>query len=154
VIFTGSITLPPGVFWVFAGRSLLTLSSALAQPPLAVLRRRWFPTSITRASNLYGNGLLMGNVLGASLSPYISRAIGWRAMFIVWAAVAAVGALLWVRFTPRDRTAAPPAHLAAVLRDARVWQVAARFTSRNLVYYTVATWVPCMLLVRVAGSRR
>src|SRR5438034_1183540 len=145
------MTLRPGVFWVFAGSALLSLSIAPAQPPLAVLIRRWFPTAITRASNLYGNGLLMGNVLGASLSPYISRAIGWRAMFIVWAAIAAVGALLWVRFTPRDRTAAPPAHLAAVLRDPRVWQVAALFTFQNLVYYTVATWVPFLLVGRSAG---
>src|SRR5256886_10214581 len=101
VIFTVSITLPPGVFWVFAGSSLLTLSIALAQPPLAVLIRRWFPTAITRASNLYGNGLLMGNVLGASLSPYISQAIGWPGMFIVWAAVPPVGALPWGRVTSR-----------------------------------------------------
>ena len=93
----------------------------------------------------------MGNVLGASLSPYISQAIGWRAMFIVWAAVAAVGALLWVRFTPRDQTAAPPAHLRAVLRDPRVWQVAALFTFQNLVYYTVATWVPFLLVGRSAA---
>ncbi len=109
VIFTVSITLPPGLFWVFAGSSLLTLSIALAQPPLAVLIRRWFPTAITRASNLYGNGLLMGNVLGASLSP------------------------------------------GAVLRDPRVWQVAALFTFQNLVYYTVATWVPFLLIGRSAG---
>src|SRR5439155_1609868 len=88
---------------------------------------------------------------GASLSPYVSRAIGWRAMFIVWAAVAALGALLWIRYTPRDRTAAPPAHLAAVLRDRRVWQVAALLTFQNLVYYTVATWVPFLLIGRSAG---
>src|SRR5207253_8981761 len=54
---------------------------------------------------------LMGNVLGASLSPYITHAIGWRAMFLVWAGVATIGVLLWVRFTPRDRMAAPPVHL-------------------------------------------
>src|SRR5207302_1167369 len=64
VIFTVSITLPPGAFWVFAGSSLLTLSIALAQPPLAVLIRRWFPTAITRASNLYGNVLLVGRSAG------------------------------------------------------------------------------------------
>src|SRR5256886_4374818 len=119
VIFTVSITLPPGVVWVFAGSSLLTLSIALAQPPLAVLIRRWFPMAITRASNLYGNGLLMGNVLGASLSPYISRAIGWRAMFIVWAAVAAGAGFLWCSFTPPARTAAPPANIRAGLRGPR-----------------------------------
>src|SRR2546427_5419534 len=110
VIFTVTITLPPGAFWVFTGSALVTLSIALAQPPLAVLIRRWFPTAITRASNLYGNGLLMGNVLGASLSPYISRAIGWRAMVIVWAAVAAGGGLVVESvFAPRpDRCSAGP----------------------------------------------
>ena len=150
VVFTVALTLPPGIFWVFAGSSLLTLSIAVAQPPLAVLIRRWFPTTITRASNLYGNGLLMGNVLGASLSPYITHAIGWRAMFLVWAGVATIGVLLWVRFTPRDRMAAPPVHLGTVLRDPSVWQVAALFTFQNLVYYTVATWIPFLLPGRSA----
>src|SRR5207253_11228376 len=49
-LFGAAITLPPGPFWVFAGSALLTLSIAIAQPPLAVLIRRWFPTAITRAS--------------------------------------------------------------------------------------------------------
>lgn len=140
-----AITLPPGVFWVFAGSALLTFTIAIAQPPLAVLIRRWFPTGITRASNIFGNGLLMGNVLGSSLSPFISHVIGWRALFLMWAGVAGIGALLWVRFTPRDRDAAPPIDLLKVLRDPRVWQVAALFTFQNVVFYTVATWLPFLL---------
>lgn len=140
-----AITLPPGAFWVFAGAALLTTSIAIAQPPLAVLVRRWFPTDITRASNIFGNGLLMGNVLGSSLSPFISHLVGWRTTFLLWAAVAGVSALLWVRFTPRDHNAAPPADLVRVLRDPRVWHVAALFTFQNLVFYTVATWLPFLL---------
>src|SRR5438046_1795064 len=73
-IFTITITLPPGVFWVFAGSALLTLSIALAQPPLAVLIRRWFPTAITRASNLCGNGLRSRNVLCPTPAPDLPRA--------------------------------------------------------------------------------
>ena len=144
-VFTISLTLPPAVFWVFAGSALLTLSIALAQPPLAVLIRRWFPDGIARASSLYGNGLLMGNVVGASLSPYMSRALGWRGMFLVWAAVALIGVVLWMRFTPRDQAAAPPANVGAIARDPRVWLVAALFTFQNLVYYTVATWLPFLI---------
>ena len=151
VVFTVAITLPPGIFWVFAGSSLLTLSIAVAQPPLAVLIRRWFPAAITRASSLYGNGLLMGNVLGSSLSPYISHVIGWRAMFLVWAAIAGAGSLLWLRFTPRDKLAAPPVRLGTVLRDPRAWQIAALFTFQNLVYYTIATWIPFLLPGRGAA---
>ena len=144
-LFTVAMTLPPGIFWVFAGSSLLTLCIAVAQPPLAILIRRWFPAAISRASSLYGNGLLMGNVLGASLTPFIARAFGWRAMFIVWAAIGIVGVVLWLRLTPRDRMAAPPVHLGAVLRDPRTWQIAALFTFQNLVYYTVATWLPFLI---------
>jgi MFS transporter, CP family, cyanate transporter len=141
-VFTFSFTLPPALFWVFAGSALLTLSISLAQPPLAVLIRRWFPNAIARAGNLYANGLLMGSVLGGSLSPYLSGAIGWRGTFLVWAAVAGIGVLLWIRFTPRDTAAAPQIHLGAIARDPRAWQVAALFTFQNLVYYTVATWLP------------
>ena len=151
VAFTVALTLPPGIFWVFVGSSLLTLSIAIAQPPLAVLIRRWFPTTITRASSLYSNGLLMGNVLGASLSPFISHAFGWRVMFGIWAAIAGIGVLLWLRFTPRDRMAAPPVRLGAVMRDPRTWQIAALFTFQNLVYYTVATWIPFLLPGRGAN---
>ena len=140
-----AIILPPGQFWVFAGSALLTLAIAIAQPPLAVLIRRWFPTAITRASNFYANGLLMGNVLGSSLSPYISHVIGWRWLFVVWAAVAGLGALLWMRFTPSDRGTAPAVDLGKVLRDVRVWRVAALFTFQNVVYYTVATWTSFLL---------
>jgi MFS transporter, CP family, cyanate transporter len=141
-VFTFSLTLPPALFWVFAGTALLTLSISLAQPSLAVLVRRWFPNAIARAGSLYANGLLMGSVLGGSLSPYLSGAIGWRGTFLVWAAVAGTGVLLWTRFTPRDSTAAPQIHLGAIARDPRAWQVAALFTFQNLVYYTVATWLP------------
>lgn len=147
-VFTISLTLPPAVFWVFAGSAMLTLSIALAQPPLAVLIRRWFPDGMARASSLYGNGLLMGNVVGSSLSPYLSRALGWRGMFLLWAGVALVGVVLWVRFTPRDQAAAPPANLRAIARDPRVWLVAALFTFQNLVYYTVATWLPFLITGR------
>ena len=150
-IVTVSLTLPPAVFWVFAGSALLTLAIAIAQPSVAVLIRRWFPGAIARAGSLYGNGLLIGSVFGASLSPYISGAIGWRGMFLVWAGVAGTSALLWIRFTPRDSAAAPQIHLGAIARDPRAWQVAALFTFQNVVYYTVATWLPFLVKDRGAA---
>lgn len=150
-VFTVSLTLPPAVFWVFAGSALITLSIALAQPAISVLIQRWFPGAIARAGNLYGNGLLMGSVLGASLSPYMSGAIGWRGVFLVWAAVAGIGVLLWTRFTARDSSAAPKINLGAIGRDPRAWQVAALFAFQNLVYYTVATWLPFLVKGRGAA---
>lgn len=145
VVSTVSLTLPPAAFWVFAGSAFLAISIALAQPPLTILVRRWFPTRITRAANLYGNGLLIGNVVGATLAPYLIRLIGWRWMFLLWAAVAVPGVLLWVRFAPPGDQPTPRLRLASLLRDPRVWQVAGLFTFQNLAFYTVATWMPFLL---------
>lgn len=151
VLATASLTFPPSLFWVFAGAALLALSIALAQPPLAVLIRRWFPGMVARATSLYGNGLLLGNVAGASLTPYLVHALGWRATFLVWAAFVLADAMLWFWLTPRDAEAAPPLNVGAIVRDRRIWQVAALFTFQNLAYYTVATWLPFLVNSRGAG---
>jgi MFS transporter, CP family, cyanate transporter len=146
-----SMALPPATFWVFAGAGLLAVSIGVAQPPLSVLIRRWFHGAITRATNLYGNGLLIGNVAGASLSPYLVRLLGWRSMFLVWAAFVLAGVVLWIRLTPRDDAAAPAVSVRALASDPRVWQVAALFTFQNIAYYTVATWMPFALSSRGPG---
>ncbi len=149
-LFALSRVLPPGWFWVFAGTILLTAAVAFAQPAMAVLIRRWFPDGITRASNLYSNGLLLGNVGGASLTPLLAPLIGWRGTFLVWGLCALGGAVLWARLTPAEATAPPSVSLAAALRDPRAWQVTALFVFQNLAYFTVATWIP--FLVKNEGA--
>jgi CP family cyanate transporter-like MFS transporter len=145
LLTTLTLTLPPAVFWVFFGSAALAVAISVAQPPLAVLIRRWFPANITRASNLYGNGLIIGNVAGAALSPYLVALLGWRNMFFVWAGVVLPGVALWAWLAPRDRVAAPGMPLRSIARDPRVWQLAGLFTFQNLAYYTVATWLPFLL---------
>src|SRR5438309_2521010 len=150
-VFTASMTLAPPVLWIFAGSSLLAVSIAFAQSPLTVLIRRWFPTAISRATSLFGNGLLIGGVAGSSLAPYLVHFLGWRGMFLVLGAVVLAGVLLWGRLTPADSMAAPGTRLGALARNPHVWQVAALFTFQNVVYYTVATWLPFLLRARGPG---
>ena len=148
--FAAARLLPPGWLWVFAGTALLTLAVAFAQPAMAVLIRRWFPDRITRASNLYGNGLLLGNVGGSSLTPLIAQVVGWRGSFIAWGGIALLGGLLWSRFAPTDAAPPPPVSIPAALRDPRAWQITGLFVFQNLAYFTVATWIP--FLVRDKGA--
>jgi MFS transporter, CP family, cyanate transporter len=149
-VFAVSRVLPPGWFWVFSGTALLTVAVAFAQPAMAVLIRRWFPDGVTRASNLYGNGLLLGNVGGSSVTPFLAQVFGWRGSFLVWGLCALAGALLWARFAPTDAATPPSIPMAAALRDPRAWQIAALFVFQNLAYFTVATWIP--FLVKDQGA--
>ena len=148
--FAAARLLPPGWLWVFAGTALLTLAVAFAQPAMAVLIRRWFPDGITRASNLYGNGLLLGNVGGSSLTPLIAPLVGWRGSFLAWGGIALLGALLWSRLAPKDAAPPPPVSISAALHDPRAWQITGLFVFQNLAYFTVATWIP--FLVRGKGA--
>jgi CP family cyanate transporter-like MFS transporter len=149
-VFAMARVLPPGVPWLFGGTVLLALGVSLAQPSMAVLIRRWFPDGITRASNLYSNGLLLGNVGGASLTPFLAQLVGWRGSFIAWGACALAGAALWDRLTPTQDVPGRSPRVWRALRDPRAWQMTALFVFQNFAYFTVATWLPFLLRGRGA----
>ena len=94
--------------------------------------------------------MILGNVAGASVTPFLAQVVGWRGSFLAWGACALAGALLWSRFTPADAIAPPPVPLRAALRDPRAWQITALFVFQNLAYFTVATWLP--FLVKDQGA--
>lgn len=140
--------LPPQTFWIFLGTILLSLSASLVQPAIAVLIRRWFSERLDRASSVYSNGLLMGGTIGASATPLLARAAGWRGSFVVWAALAISVAALWAVLTPRADAPVPRVRLADAFRNARAWQVTALFTFQNLAYFGAAAWLPFLLTGR------
>jgi CP family cyanate transporter-like MFS transporter len=140
--------LPPQAFWIFLGTILLALSASLVQPAIAVLIRRWFSGRLDRASSIYSNGLLMGGTIGASATPLLARAVGWRGSFVVWAALAISVALLWAVLTPKADAPVPRVGLADAFRNPRAWQVTALFTFQNLAYFGVAAWLPFLLAGR------
>jgi MFS transporter, CP family, cyanate transporter len=137
--------LPPELFWVFAGTLALTACVALAQPSVPVLVRRWYPDAVPRVSSVYSNGILIGNVAGASLTPLVEQLFGWRATFLMWAGIALLGGALWVWLTPRDDRPSPPIRFLAAAREPRVWQITALFVFQNIAYFTVSTWLPFLL---------
>src|SRR6266542_3351538 len=140
--------LPPPAFWIFLGTILLALSASLVQPAIAVLIRRWFSGRLDRASSIYSNGLLMGGTIGASATPLLAWAVGWRGSFVVWAALAISVALLWAVLTPKADAPVPRVGLGDAFRNPRAWQVTALFTFQNLAYFGIAAWLPFLLAGR------
>jgi CP family cyanate transporter-like MFS transporter len=137
--------LPPQLFWVFAGTLGLTACVALVQPSMPVLVRRWYPDAIPRVSSVYSNGILIGNVAGASVTPLVQQLFGWRSTFLMWAGIALLGGALWALLTPRDDRPAPQIRFLAAAREPRVWQITALFVFQNIAYFTVSTWLPFLL---------
>lgn len=138
--------LPPEPFWLMLGTLGVATSIAITQPAMATVVRTWFPARIERSSSVYLNGLSVGALLGASLTPYLLLLIGWRSTFVFWALPAAAAALIWFRFAPAGaRLGTQAGRLVAGLRDREVWRAALLFGTQNLIYTSAATWIPFIL---------
>jgi CP family cyanate transporter-like MFS transporter len=137
---------PPQTFWIYLGTALLSCAIGAGQPALAQLLRTWFPNTVGAAASLYANGLLAGGVIAAAATPLIAAAAGWRATFVVWGALAAVGAVLWVGIAPpREQTGVARGELWRLARQPEVWLSAGLFACTNLAFFTTVAWLPFLL---------
>jgi MFS transporter, CP family, cyanate transporter len=78
--------LGPSVAVLFAMTFCMGLALSISQPTLPALVRQWFAHAITRATGVWSNGLLVGELLSAALTlPVVLPLVGsWEASFVVW----------------------------------------------------------------------
>ena len=133
---------------LFAFTVLLSLGIAIAQPALPVLVRQWFPKQIGLATGIYSNGLILGEVLAASLTVPVLMLLGtndWRVTFIFWGLPIIAVLVLWLAFAPRARwgaTARGAARWQAGWNSWRGWRMGLLIGSGSLVYFAMNTWIP------------
>jgi len=71
---------------LFASTLLMGVGIAVLQPVIPALVKAWFPSRVGIATALYANGLLIGEILGASLTlPLVGRS--WGRGLAVWSVV-------------------------------------------------------------------
>jgi CP family cyanate transporter-like MFS transporter len=140
---------------LFLATLCMGLGIAVCQPALPSLVRQWFPHSVTRATSIYSNGLLMGTILSSALClPLVLPLVGgsWQASFVVWGVPALVAAGLLV-VTTRPGPAAVNTRRAAwwpEWRSPRVWQLGVVQSAGTLIYFGASTFIPDFLH---AGAR-
>ncbi len=138
----------PTAIPIFAFTILLSLGIAVAQPALPVLVRQWFPKHIGLATGIYSNGLIIGEILAASLTVPALALLGpgnWRATFILWGIPILVTLVLWLVFAPRARwgaTARGAVRWQAGWNTWRGWRIGLLLGTGSLVYFAMNTWIP------------
>jgi CP family cyanate transporter-like MFS transporter len=93
----------PSAALLFGMTVVMGAATAISQPAIPSLIGRWFPTQLGLATAVYVNGLLVGEILGASLTlPVVLPLVGgsWEASLAVWAVPVLLTALLLVGITP------------------------------------------------------
>ena len=133
----------PSVPMLFSMTFLMGCGVSISQPTLPTLVRDWFPHAITRATGFWSNGLLVGELLGASLTlPLILPLVGsWEASFVVWACPVLLTALLFAVGTRHvGRAASSPG--MPDWRNNRMWRLGIFQSSASMVYFGANTFIP------------
>jgi CP family cyanate transporter-like MFS transporter len=144
----------PNAALLFAFTVVFALGIAVAQPAMPSLAQGWFPTRIGRAMAIYSNGLLVGEVIAASITlPLLLVPFGWQLALAFWAIPAAIVLALWLLVTPATEAAVATA--GAWLpdwRSGRMLRVGLLMGGASLVYFGMNSWIPDTLDARHAHA--
>ena len=144
----------PLALTLFLFTAVLALGIAITQPAMPALVEAWFPRQIARASAVYSNGLLVGEVIAATITlPLLLGALhlSWQAALSGWALPAAGCLGLWLVLVPRlGQTGTPPpfGNWLPDLRSGQMWRIGLLMGGTSLVYFGMNTWIPDTLEVR------
>jgi CP family cyanate transporter-like MFS transporter len=136
----------PSVVILFGMTLLMGAGISISQPTVPALVRQWFGHAVARATGFWSNGLLVGELLGASLTlPLVLPLVGsWEASFVVWSVPVLLTAGLVAVGTPHE----PPAsHLPRPQgmpdwRDGRMWRLGIFQSAASMVYFGANTFIP------------
>ena len=121
----------PSLLWLILGRALIGLGVAGALMGGLKANVLWWPAERVAMANgsLITLGALGAVTATAPAEMLISR-IGWRGLFLLLATLAAIAAVLILRFVPErpaqgpDETSGVGTTIRTIYRDARFWRLA------------------------------
>jgi len=136
----------PSISILFPMTLLMGAGIAICQPTMPALVRQWFPHAVPRATGFWSNGLLVGELLAASLTlPLVLPLVGtWEAGFVVWSIPVGITALLVAATTAHDVDDASMFRGAGMpdWRIGRMWQLGVLQAAASLVYFGGNTFIP------------
>ncbi|MGH3185126.1 MAG: CynX/NimT family MFS transporter, partial [Streptosporangiaceae bacterium] len=138
----------PSLSMLFGMTILMGAGVAVMQPALPTLVARWFPTRVPLATAIYANGLVVSEMLAASITiPLILPLSGgsWERTFALWSVLPLATAALVLLFTAE---AACEVGRAGRVRwwpdwhDPRVWLLALLSGGGSAIYYGCNAFLP------------
>jgi MFS transporter, CP family, cyanate transporter len=140
----------PNVLWLDARTVAAAAGIAVMQVTMPSAVRAWLPDRIGFATAVYTNGLLIGEVLPASLTlPFVLPLVGgrWEWVFVFWSAPVLAIALAVQIFAPTRQSGASPVRLRwwPDWGDLLIWRLGFMLGTVNAMYFTANAFIPDLL---------
>ncbi|MBB3192255.1 CynX/NimT family MFS transporter [Halomonas cerina] len=145
-------SLPEGFLAMMAATVVMGMGIAFMQAAMPVLAKLWAPGRIGRASAVYTNGLLVGELLAAGATgPLVAAWLGeqWQWAFALWVApvpllmlTLAVGSR---RLPATGRGSSSAELVLPALNDSRMWRLVTLLGAAAALYFTGNVFLPPLL---------
>jgi len=137
----------PSIPMLFSMTLLMGAGVAVMQPALPTLVGQWFPTRVALATAVYANGLLIGEVLSASLTiPLVLPLVNgsWVISFVVWGLLVLASTLPVIVFASHGDGGVARAAVRwwPDWRDRRVWQLGLVQGGAGALYFGCNAFLP------------
>ena len=137
----------PSTTVMLAMTFLMGLGISLIQPTFPTMVRQWFPSQIARATAVYANGLLLGEIIPTALTAALVLPLlggSWQGSLVFWTLPVWLAAVLILLTTPHiqpDATAAR-ARWWPEWRSGRLWLLGLIFGSASMLYWATNAFIP------------
>lgn len=145
-------SVPEGFLAMMAATVIMGVGIAFMQAAMPILAKLWSPGHIGRASAVYTNGLLVGELLAAGATgPMVAVLLGgqWQWAFALWVAPVPLLMLALVAGSPLLPDTGHRSSSAELvlpdLHDARMWRLVALLGAAAALYFTGNVFLPPLL---------
>ena len=134
---------------LFAATAAMGIAIAAIQPALPTLITQWWPTSIAFGTAVYMNGMLMGEVLGSTLTIPLMLPLAdgsWRLALLFWSLPALIPALALLWLLPARRDGPPDqGHWMPNWREPLLWRLGALLGASGALFFGTNAYLGSVL---------
>ncbi len=141
-----------GLTGLFAGTALIGIGIGIGNVLLPGYVRSRSPEKAGVLTGLYTAGMCAFSAVGAGLCIPLSdgMGLGWRGALTVWVSVAVLALIVWAPGALKggDAPAGRTRGSVSVWRCETAWWVTLFMGTQSLVFYTLVTWLPTMVMAK------
>lgn len=141
-----------GVEFLFAGTLFIGLAIAVGNVLIPAIIKMNFPLKIGLMTGIYAIFMNVFGALGSGLSVPISNMgdFGWKGALAFWGVLGIISLLLWIPqlkgANKSEQVQVKTKEKSNLWRSPLAWKITIFMGSQSLIYYTLITWMPDILI--------
>lgn len=140
-----------GIELLFTGTLLVGLAIAIGNVLMPGIIKMNFPYKIGLMTGLYAIVMNVFGALGSGLSIPIATSgnLGWRGSLVIWGGLALITLIIWLPQLAKKHNAKKNINnqqIDGLFRSSLAWKITVFMGSQSLIFYTLITWLPTILM--------